>query len=325
MALGFLAANGIDLNSPEVSCCALDERWHQIRVSLVVRLVAYCWLLFTSLKCDHRRFDKIYVLNFLPLWNPLFFLLVPKRILLAPLTGGVNVNRDFLYTKGLMRVQVALVRNFFIPILNRLSRTIIISRKLNCVGSTPFNDKYLRKKNHRHFYISCGINPERYVTNTENLSYHIIVYTRHHPLKNNEILMLLIEALAKKQFKIALIDPQSVISPKFTGVKKFGLLTPAKVLSLICQSRAALVPSLEEAGLFAQEAAMMGRSVFCFPETGASMLPGAIPLCSDKQNIEIASMINTIARNIGRTPNATVSENMRKAVDDAKKYYTSCL
>ena len=96
--------------------------------------IFYLWL---------NKKNKIVYVNYLPLWNFLIFLLLPKKTILGPITGGVSVNKiknieDF-------------IRIFFFPIFYQISLFIIRIKFRRAIFSTNLLKKNIIKKNNFYF------------------------------------------------------------------------------------------------------------------------------------------------------------------------------
>ena len=59
-------------------------------------VLAYLWLLNQTIQLHFVNQPLVAVLNYLPLWNILFFLMVPKSVILGPITGSGRVNHKHL-------------------------------------------------------------------------------------------------------------------------------------------------------------------------------------------------------------------------------------
>ena len=81
---------------------------------------------------------KIIYVNFLPLWNPLIFLLCPPKTTFGPITGSIQINNSIKFK--------SILRKYFFPYLYRLSICILKLRKDKAFFATNILKKYLKKK-----------------------------------------------------------------------------------------------------------------------------------------------------------------------------------
>lgn len=101
--------------------------------------------LFLIVKAFKKK--KIIYVNFLPLWNFLLFILLPKKTILGPITG-------FVY-KGKVFNLITFLRYYFLNYLFLISILIINSKYKKIIFSTNLLRNYVKKKlNQKHFLIS---------------------------------------------------------------------------------------------------------------------------------------------------------------------------
>jgi hypothetical protein len=325
LARAFLSTKKISIDDPEIDRFVLPDKWvsnsPRFVPGFLQRIVVLCWLLITVLRCRVRRYDKLYVLNYLSLWNFTIFLFSPKHTTFAPVTGGGPVNKRHLFGPALLRCKHRFFRNVCLPVLYRISEKIIHWRGLDCVAATPFVGKCMHNGKESPFYVSCMLGQPIGEMSSVGLEYDLLIYTNKHSLKNNEILIRLLPKLMERGYSCAVIDPQHVLSGVAATFTHVHQISHDQVLSLINKSRAALVLSLEGAGLFAQEAALEGRTVFCFPDTGASALPGAVEIARRHEAADIETIIDVIGKHIDQSPNPVFSKQMTQKIADAKRFF----
>ena len=83
------------------------------------------------------KYKNICYLNFLPLWNFIIFLFLPKKTILGPITGSVY--------KSKIRDLNSLCRKYIIPILYNIS-LLIINKKKKLIFPTSILEKIVRSK-----------------------------------------------------------------------------------------------------------------------------------------------------------------------------------
>ena len=129
-----------------------------------------CWLKYLS-------GYKIYYLNYLPLWNFLIFLLLPKKTIYGPITGGTYYNPDNIFEKNL--------RKKLFPILFKISLSLLKGKYI--LFSTDLLKKFVKKKNFKkvlYNFALVNINSNKIVKK----KYDLIVYYRDHKNKFNRFM-----------------------------------------------------------------------------------------------------------------------------------------
>lgn len=249
---------------------------------------AYLWLLWQVIQLHFVRKADVVVLNYLPLWNVFFFLLVPKTVTLAPITGGGRVNSRHLGVPRWQRVSVSLTRNILIPFLYKMSAVVIRCRSLVVRPATPavnvalgYNDASPRFVETDHLPVkaagSISSGTKRFVD--------AIAYIGPHLLKNSQLTIQVMNSLASDGFKVILIGPADPDLNINDNVDHYSTVDHKTVLRLMSTSVTSLSLSLEQAGFFSFEAAASGCVVLCLPNSGGSVLPHAVLLAEDNEQV----------------------------------------
>ena len=286
---------------------------------------AYLWLWRELLRFRKCKSVELHVVNYLPIWNFVTFLIVPKTAKLAPVTGSGSINWRHFHGNVYQVVCQVFVRNYILKFFAKISSYVIKKRKLKVLAATPFVSEILKCKNKKHLYISTVFDPSE-IRSSEYLSkkFDIIAYTNDHPLKNNRILASLVEELVLRGIKIAIVANGKCKSKfSYNGVTLFENLDHVQMMKLIRQSKSALVCSLEGAGFFAQEAAMRELQVFCFSGTGASLIPGSLVMCGSNESPKTEKIASKIVEELSKVSQTFDKEELCEFVDGAKKYFFS--
>lgn len=253
-------------------------------------VTAYLWLLWQVTQLHFVRRTDIVVLNYLPLWNFFFFLLVPKKVTLAPITGGGRVNSNHLGVPRWQRVLVSLTRNFLIPILYKMSAIIIKHRSLVVRPATPavnvvlgYDDSSPRFIETDHLSVEAA---DTMSIKTKRIA-DVIAYIGPHFLKNSMLTIQVMNRLASDGFKVILIGPAIPDLNINDNVDHYPTVDHKTVLRLMNTSLTSLSLSLEQAGFFSFEAAASGCVVLCLPNSGGSMLPDAVLLAEDNEHVSV--------------------------------------
>lgn len=142
--------------------------------------VFFCWLYFFKKK-------QCCYINYLPLWNPFLFFLLPPRTILGPITGGALYQREFNLNY--------IIRNYVFKILHKISLLIIFYRNKKIIFSTSL----LRKEIPLSHLSKCSFNYiyrllKDYPAKTKTID--ILIYNRRHPNKifqNKKIINLFLK------------------------------------------------------------------------------------------------------------------------------------
>lgn len=207
----------------------------------------YLWFFYGVFYLWRNRKNKIVYINYLPLWNFLIFLLLPKKTILGPITGGVNVNKiDNLEN---------FVRILLFPIFYKISLHIISLKFRKIFFSTNLLKKYVPKKNRKYFFFgyvySLFLNKNYLIK--KNKIYDLIFYNRNYNSKKNYLVKNIILELPK-ELKVC------VIGDKCEGesfINK-GYVSHHQVLKLISRSKMAFGTSENLLSLFAIDCYNLG-------------------------------------------------------------------
>jgi len=173
-----------------------------------------------------RGYKTIYV-NYLPLWNFLIFLLLPKKSLLGPISGTYYVNQEanFLQKK---------IRKFLFPIFFQISIKILNYQKRYTIFS---NNNFLHLKNKiksiHNFQILY------FKENKINLKkdIDIFIYLRSHSNKNSEKIERIINYLKNSKYKIFVVgknfNAKNINSVKYLKNEKLNFFLKRSKLVLL--------------------------------------------------------------------------------------------
>ena len=128
---------------------------------------------------SHKK-KKIIFLNYLPLWNFLVFLLLPKKTILGPITGGIY--------KGKIKNVSDMIRKYLFPTMYRISLYIIFKKFSNIIFSTSILKKYVSKQNKiksTFNFIFQNFNTRKSIR-SEKKNIDLVVYNRNHDTKKND-------------------------------------------------------------------------------------------------------------------------------------------
>ena len=301
---------------------------HQIRWRSSVS--SYIWLLKQTLLLRFAPKRRVVILNFIPLWNFLFFLVVPKSIELGPVTGGGAVCLKHLGGSKLQRLRTHIARSYVVPWLYSLSTAIIYARALKITPATPGVAKALGIKELTPRIIEADARPFHVPQRAPvpvKLQTDLLCYVGDHPLKNTPLTIELINQLAKADIRISVIGALGKDHTLNQDITHHLEISHDAVFGLLGNTKAVLSLSLEQAGFFTYEAAALGRRVLCLPQSGAASLPGAITLIEKDSVVSVDLLYQRcleVVRTVRTLPphDATeVSKNTKRIHEHAKSYF----
>ncbi len=193
--------------------------------------------IFYLLKRNKDKKKIIYV-NYLPFWNWLIFLLLPRQTILGPITGGSMVQEVNPFK--------TVIRKIIFPIFFKISSNIIEKKFHNIVFSTSLLKKYFNSKNN---YFDFVILYFKYIVSKRvKKNIDLIYYNRNHSNKNNfKIKKLLIELARKKKVHIFgnNLDGKNIVN--------HGHISKEKKFLLLSRSKYAIISSENFLSLFTLE------------------------------------------------------------------------
>ena len=251
-------------------------------------ILTYSWLLCQILFLRLLGKGPAFVLNFLPLWNPIFFLIVSKSSKLGPITGGGQINVKHLDASMFSTLVFQLTRNVIIPFLYKISAQIIYYRSLHVKPATRSVSLALKYNVPTPRAIDADISVFEGL-NINSLRHDreidLVSYVGLHPFKNTNLTISVLNRLAEFGYVVHLIGPIPKSIKVHHGITHHTILPHKRVIETIGKSVAVLSLSLEEAGLFTLEAAANGCFILCLPNSGGAALPGAKLLISSAENL----------------------------------------
>jgi len=176
--------------------------------------------------CYHLKGKKTAYINYLPLWNFLIFILLPKKTILGPITGGIYYNNKQFLSK--------IIRKIIFPLLYKISIKILFYKYKYAFFSTVMLKKYVSKKYLKRSVFNIAL--LEYQSNTSlriEKEIDFIFYYKRHPNKSNDFIIKIIDLLLLKKYKIYVAGD---FLPK-KGVKNLGFLSKEKLLIHIKNSK----------------------------------------------------------------------------------------
>jgi hypothetical protein len=184
---------------------------------------------------------KTCFINYLPLWNFIIFLLLPKKTILGPITGTI-VPRKY---------------NTLLSIFKIISVKIISIKFNKILFSTNFFINYFKNKSN----LYCNFIFSEFRFNKIKLikKYDFVIYNRRHSTKGNDFIIRIIELLSNNKLKIAVIGDQI---KNIKNIKNFGYIKREFTKKIISQSKYSLASAENLYSFFTQDCLSENLTVF---------------------------------------------------------------
>ena len=184
---------------------------------------------------------KTCFINYLPLWNFIIFILLPKNTILGPITGTI------------IQRKLSPLEDFF----KRISIKIIHLKFNKILFASNFFKKNLNLPN--NFYYNFILSDFKFKKNIKPKKFDFVIYHRKYETKGNEFIKRVIIFLANKNYKIAVIG-EKILSKK--NLKNFGFVNRLKAKIIISESRYAIASAENLYSFFVQDCLSNGLIVF---------------------------------------------------------------
>ena len=190
--------------------------------------IVFCWYYYLKSK-------KIFFINYLPLWNPLIFLLLPPNTSIGPITGGANFSKNA-------------IRKYLFPILYFISQIILYFRFNKLIFSTSLLEKNLlsiiKKKSEFNFILFFL---KKKVTKKKSIDF--LIYYREHKNKKKFFPFKFVKKLVNEKYKVFVFGDKL----KIQGLKNLGLINNSKVNLYLKKSRFSIASGENLLSLFTIE------------------------------------------------------------------------
>ena len=193
------------------------------------------------------NFNKNFIyVNYLPLWNFLIFLILPKNTVLGPITGSNIVKEKSMFNK--------IVRKLCFPVFNQVSILIIKKKFKKVIFSTNLlkkNFSCIKDRVLSNYVFNNFKFQHNYKKIKKKKNYDLVFYYRKHKNKVDKDLIKIIENLSKTK-KISIIGDKLVSSSK--NIINFGNLPRKKATKIMNNSKFAICGLENLYSLFAIDA-----------------------------------------------------------------------
>lgn len=185
--------------------------------------------------------DKKYIfLNYLPLWNFLIFLILPKNSVLGPITGSYYEDKITNFSQ--------IIRKYIFPQLFKISKNILKFKFKKILFSTSLLKK---KVNSSTILFNFVISLFTFQNKKKKIKYDLIFYNRDHPNKQTRDISRIINEISKSK-KICVIGNKLKIKNK--NIKNFGYISRNKVFKVMLVSKFAFCSPENLYSIFAIDA-----------------------------------------------------------------------
>jgi len=243
------------------------------RLFIPIKGILYLWLIYFQ-----KKNIKLCYVNYLPLWNPLFFLLMPPNTILGPITGGSKfLKKPFLNY---------IIRKYFFSLLYKVSIKILNLRQKKILFSTSLLKKEC-KKNKRYYY-DYVLKDFKIVNKQKKRKYDLIFYLREHKNKNTELQISLAKKLCAR-FKIITIG-KKVNHP---NIKNFGYISRVKLYTILQKTKYSFISSENMLSFFAIDSVSNGT--YIFSDERRNIFKNKIKIHYDKYN-QLLKIINNVLK-----------------------------
>ena len=183
--------------------------------SFIYNYILPFWGVIKIWKC-YLNNKKVCYVNYLPIWNFLLLIFLPKETILGPITG-TNTKNNLIY--------------FF---FKKIGIFILIKRKKKILFShDQFKKYFYRKENIFYNFLIYDFKKKK---NLNKKNYDFIFYYRNNNNKGNNFMINIINQLSKK-FKIAIIGDKFNFFDDNKNIVRFNNLTRKSAIQIIAKSR----------------------------------------------------------------------------------------
>ena len=163
--------------------------------------------------------ERIAYINYLPLWNPFIFMLLPPKTIIGPITGGSLFNKKNLFNY--------LLRKYIFKIFYKISEFFLNLREVDILFSTELLKKKLSNRTLKKSKFNFVLNSFN-VKKKIKKKLDFLIYYRRHGNKENFFPFTLIKQLASLGFKISIIGDRL----NLPLIKNYGIISNSLVLKL---------------------------------------------------------------------------------------------
>jgi hypothetical protein len=178
---------------------------------------------------------KIIYLNYLPLWNFLIFIFLPRKTIIGPITGG-----GFFFNVSFFQ---RIIRKFLFPLLYFLSLKIIDKKFENVVFSTNLLSKYVNRRRKKLFFFNFCLLSYQNLKYPKKKEIDFFIYYKINSTKN-PFIFLTMQHMAFADYAIAAGENGRVELAKIQG--RFNEIGFQSSSEEVLELASNLIPKIEK-------------------------------------------------------------------------------
>ena len=195
-------------------------------------------------------YNNICYVNFLPLWNILLFIFLPKKTIYGPITGSI-------YTNDVTNIS-SFLRKFIVPIFYKISLQIIKNEKILFSTSILkiFNKKSKIKK---IFYDYNLINYEKknfQINKKRDIDF--LFYYRKYSAHRSDLQINIIKKLADNNFKVYVIGDKFI----YKNITNLNIIDRSRAYKYLYRTKYTINEATNFFSIFCIDAISCGVKVF---------------------------------------------------------------
>lgn len=205
------------------------------------------------------KYEKVYFINYAPLWAWWLGILERAGVIIGPITGSIDA-------KVFKKNTASLIKRGVLQKMMCWLHLLILDKSRFKWAATKSVQQYLKSKG----VMSACYSPPAMLRIEEKMHHHhprlydIFIYTSYHEIKNNEFANGVIKKIAiETDLKILYVGPDIEKYSSFPQVIAFNALGERDFDSLLSASKCYLTVSFEDAGITFLKALSFGVNVVC--------------------------------------------------------------
>jgi hypothetical protein len=196
----------------------------------------------------YKKKNIIY-LNYLPLWNFFIFLLLPRKTILGPITGG-----GFFFNTSFVQ---KIFRKFVFVFFNYISLSIIYKKFKYLFFSTDLLSSYIKSKS-KKFIFNFSLSCFKFLKKNPKKNIDFLIYYKKHSTKNPETLKKFINFLTNFNLKLVVLGDEI----KNKNTTYFRRLQRNKLLELLKRSKFTIISNENFYSLFCIDSISCSVKIF---------------------------------------------------------------
>ena len=190
----------------------------------------------------HIKGEKVCYINYLPIWNFLIFIMLPKKTILGPITGS-NLNLNIIY-RILKHIGI-----FFIKKNNKI-----------LLSHNQFKKYFKNRRNVYYNFILYNFNLKKKIK-TNIKKFDFVIYFKKHSNKGNDFLINIILRLSKK-FQVVVIGDEFPKSLGNDNIYNYINVNRERALKLISLSKNSIISKENSLSFYALDCVSCNLNIF---------------------------------------------------------------